>query len=110
MIDVRGFYGVVSIDGPADDLRAALALAEQLLAGGASVRQLRLTHAAGATLYRTAQALREPTRRAGVPLVINDRVDVALAVGADGVHLGQDDLPLAAARALGPLAIGGSTH
>ena len=54
----------------------------------------------------------ELTRRAGALLIINDRVDVALAVGADGVHLGQTDLPLADARALlGPrVLIGVSTH
>jgi len=52
------------------------------------------------------------TRSAGIPLVINDRVDVAVAVGADGVHLGQDDLPVEAARGLlGPeRLIGKSTH
>ncbi len=50
------------------------------------------------------------TRRAGVPLLIDDRVDLALAVGADGVHLGQDDLPVAMARRLlGPDRIIGSS-
>ena len=112
MQQIRGFYGVVSIDGPADDVRAAVALAEQLIAGGASVLQLRLKHASGLTFYQLARALREITRRAHLPFVVNDRLDIALAVGADAVHLGQDDLPLAAARALAGtrLAIGLSTH
>ena len=110
--DVRGFYGVVSRDGAADDVAPALALAEQLLAAGASVLQLRLKHASGATLYQVACALRALTKRANVPFVVNDRVDVALASGADGVHLGQEDLPLAAARQLAGtrLQIGVSTH
>jgi thiamine-phosphate pyrophosphorylase len=59
-----------------------------------------------------ACALRALTKRAHVPFVVNDRVDVALAAGADGVHLGQEDLPLAAARELAGtrLVIGVSTH
>ena len=109
---VRGFYGVVSLDGAVVEAGAAMALAEQLLAAGASILQLRLKHASAATLYEVARQMRVPARRAGVPFVVNDRLDIALAVGADAVHLGQDDLPLAAARALAGtrLAIGLSTH
>jgi thiamine-phosphate pyrophosphorylase len=110
--EVAGFYGVVSRDGAADEVAPALALAEQLIAAGASVLQLRLKHASAATLYTVACALRALTLRAHVPFVVNDRVDVALAAGADGVHLGQEDLPLAAARQLAGarLMIGVSTH
>ena len=49
-----------------------------------------------------ARAVQAALRGTGVPLIVNDRVDVALAIGADGVHLGQQDLPLADARRLGP--------
>ena len=63
-----------------------------------------------ATLVRVAKRLRAITQRYGVPFLINDRVDVALAVGAEGVHLGQDDLDLESARRLlGPEAIIGAT-
>jgi thiamine-phosphate pyrophosphorylase len=58
-----------------------------------------------------AQKFREKTASAGMLLIINDHLDIALACGADGVHLGQDDLPLSAARKLAPdLLIGISTH
>lgn len=113
-MEIRGFYGIVGWEGSAgaEAVPRALALAERLLAGGASVLQVRLKTAPAAELVAVAQAMRAPTRRAGVPLVVNDRLDVALAVEADGVHLGQDDLPLAAARRLagGRLFIGLSTH
>jgi thiamine-phosphate pyrophosphorylase len=62
-------------------------------------------------LYAHALAFRERTARAGALLIIDDRVDLALAVDADGVHLGQQDLPLNAARAIAPdLLLGASTH
>nr|WP_290668484.1 thiamine phosphate synthase [Ardenticatena sp.] len=78
--------------------------------GGATIVQLRDKQATTRTLIEQARALLTITRPAGVPLIINDRVDVALAVGADGVHLGVDDMPIAdARRLLGPHAIiGGS--
>ena len=62
--------------------------------------------------FALAEAARGPTRRAGATLIVNDRIDIALAVGADGVHLGQDDLPLATAKAIAGnrLLIGISTH
>ena len=80
--------------------------------GGADVIQLRDKAASGRALHERAKRLLAVTQPAGIPLIVNDRADVAAAVGADGVHLGQDDLPLAAARALlgaGRL-IGKSTH
>jgi thiamine-phosphate pyrophosphorylase len=76
------------------------------------VLQVRLKPATTREILAAARMAREVTRRAGTLLIINDRVDVARAVGADGVHLGQTDLPLADARALlGPRSlIGISTH
>lgn len=69
---------------------------------GATAIQLRDKEADGRTLYERAVAMRETL--AGLPalLLVNDRVDVALAAGADGAHLGPDDLPLAEARRLVP--------
>lgn len=85
-------------------------VAAAALAGGATVLQLRDKRMSAAALYRVACRLRELTRRAGIPLIINDRVDVALAADADGVHLGPDDLPLEAARrVLGPRRIIGAS-
>lgn len=80
------------------------------LDGGASAIQLRDKTADAATLLEQAHALLPLIRRYGALLFINDRLDVALAAGADGVHLGPDDLPVAAARAAAPhLLIGFST-
>jgi thiamine-phosphate pyrophosphorylase len=75
---------------------------------GVTVVQLRDKTAGGADLYRTACRLLEVTRPRGVPLIVNDRVDVALAARADGVHVGVDDLPLEQVRRLvGPDSIVG---
>jgi thiamine-phosphate pyrophosphorylase len=83
--------------------RSHLRIAEEAIRGGADVIQLRDKEASGRTLYEIALALRRLTLDANVPFIVNDRVDVAMAVGADGVHLGQQDLPASAARAiLGP--------
>jgi thiamine-phosphate pyrophosphorylase len=85
---------------------------DRLIAGGATLIQLRDKHAAPRDFYRQAEAALQITRKHDVQLIINDRVDVALALGADGVHLGQTDMPVAAARRLlGESAIVGfSTH
>ncbi len=80
--------------------------------GGATLVQLREKHLAPREFYREAEAALRVARANGVRLIINDRVDIALALRADGVHLGQDDLqPEAARRLLGERAIiGFSTH
>ncbi|MBS1794994.1 MAG: thiamine phosphate synthase [Acidobacteria bacterium] len=85
---------------------------EKLLAGGARLIQLREKHAAPKAFYEEAEAALEIARRNGARIIVNDRVDLALALGADGVHLGQDDLPPEKAREiLGPdVIIGFSTH
>lgn len=83
----------------------------ECVAAGATAIQLRDKHADGRALLDQARQLLAVTSPAGVPLVVNDRLDVALAAGADGVHLGPDDLPVRAARALAsrPFLIGYST-
>lgn len=84
----------------------------QFIAGGARLIQLREKHLPAAEFYREAVAAIEIARSANVKILINDRVDIALAAKADGVHLGQNDLPVAEARKiLGETAIiGFSTH
>lgn len=72
------------------------------VAGGVTCVQLREKTGRALEFIEEAQALLAVLRPLGVPLIVNDRVDIALAVGADGVHLGQRDLPIAAARRLGP--------
>ncbi len=85
---------------------------ELFAAGGATLVQLRDKHAALRAFYEAAQQAMLIARSLGVRIIINDRVDLALAVGADGVHLGQDDLPPEQARALlgTEKIIGYSTH
>ncbi len=83
-----------------------LVIAESALRGGATVIQLRDKRASARMLVETAHQLRELTRQYQALLLINDRIDVALAAGADGVHIGQDDIPATAARQiLGPTKI-----
>ena len=85
---------------------------ERMARGGAQVIQLREKHKDARQFFREAEAALRVARAHGLRLIINDRVDIALALGADGVHLGQDDLPPEAARhLLGERAvIGFSTH
>lgn len=79
---------------------------EEALSGGVTLVQLREKETSGRDFYQTALALKELTARYNVPLLINDRLDIALAVDADGVHIGQQDLPLPVARQLlGPQKI-----
>jgi thiamine-phosphate diphosphorylase len=83
--------------------RSHLEVAEAAIAGGADVLQLRDKEASGGRLYREALQLRKLTRDAKVPFIVNDRLDIALAVDADGVHVGQSDLPASVVRGvLGP--------
>lgn len=98
-----------------DREQSGLPLAEQvarLCDGGATLIQLREKHLAPREFHREAEQALKTARVRGARLIINDRADIALALGADGLHLGQDDLPPEVARRLlGPLAlIGYSTH
>jgi thiamine-phosphate pyrophosphorylase len=90
----------------------AAAVAANLLDGGADLLQLRAKNHDLATIRRVAETLLPLCRAAGVPLILNDHPALAAELGAEGVHLGQDDGPLATARlAMGPgKIIGRSTH
>ena len=91
--------------------RPALHILEQVLDAGVKLVQLREKRMTDKELYRRALAFRELCSRSGALLIIDDRVDIALAAGADGVHVGQEDLPIQAARTLAAnLIIGCSTH
>jgi len=91
--------------------RTNLEVLAAVLAGGTKIIQLREKHWDKKDLYELAIEFRKRTRSHGALLIINDHVDVALAAGADGVHLGQEDLPVGAARKIAPeLIIGASSH
>jgi thiamine-phosphate diphosphorylase len=83
----------------------------ELLEGGMTLLQLRVKSLAPRDFLDLAHQVCAETHARGCQLIINDRIDIALACGADGVHLGQDDLPLAAGRKLmGRKIVGVSTH
>lgn len=71
---------------------------EQAIAGGCTLVQLREKDLDSRAFYQTALRVKAVTDRYQVPLLINDRMDIALAVGAQGLHVGQEDLPVAVAR------------
>jgi thiamine-phosphate diphosphorylase len=90
--------------------RSPLEIAAAAYAGGATVVQYRHKYATAREQFRWALQLATLARGQAKPFIINDRVDLALAVRADGVHLGPDDLPVSVARRLlGPLAIIGAS-
>jgi thiamine-phosphate pyrophosphorylase len=82
--------------------RSPAEIAQRAIAGGADVIQLRDKTCSPLALLRTARYLRTITRKSGTLFIINDRLDVAIACGADGVHLGHDDMPISTARQLAP--------
>lgn len=112
---LRGFYAVVNLPDGVVDVQAAGTLTEQLLLGGASALQVRLKQATDAQVLAVSREVAKRVRAHDAMLVINDRLDLALLVGADAVHLGQDDLSLALAKKAiadsgRQLLIGVSTH
>ncbi|NOY69910.1 MAG: thiamine phosphate synthase [Deltaproteobacteria bacterium] len=91
--------------------RSNVEVLTEVIRGGAKIIQLREKQYCLREFYKLAVIFRKITTEAGVLLIINDHVDIALAVQADGIHLGQDDLPVPMALKLAPgLIIGASTH
>ena len=117
MFSVRGYYAIVDAtaallaDGEALERRT-----QQLLDAGPCCLQLRAKETGARAFAAAARRVLSLCREAGIPFCVNDRLDVALTVGADVVHLGQDDLPLADALRLRlgagrpDLVVGFSTH
>jgi thiamine-phosphate pyrophosphorylase len=106
-VDLR-LYGIVDPERTRN--RDPVDLVARAVAGGCTLIQYRDKQAEGRRLVENARALKAALAGTGVPLLINDRIDVALAAEADGIHLGQDDIhPADARRLLGPDAIIGIT-
>lgn len=101
-------YIVITSDFPSE----VISLTTRCIAGGADCIQLRTKALEDETLFALAVEFVKLCREAGILSIINDRADIAVASGADGVHLGQTDLPVAQARKLqmAPLITGKSTH
>jgi thiamine-phosphate diphosphorylase len=102
----------VILDREAARGRALPELLDAVLSGGGRLVQLREKSLPMAELFPLARTLRARCRAAGALFIVNDRADLALAVDADGLHVGQDDLPAGAARRLlpPPMRLGVSTH
>jgi thiamine-phosphate pyrophosphorylase len=102
-----GTYLVTQADLSAD--RSTAEVVEAAVAGGIDAVQLREKHATALSRYELGRELRRLTADAGVDLIVNDRIDLAAAVEADGVHLGEEDLPISVARdLLGDAVVGRS--
>jgi thiamine-phosphate pyrophosphorylase len=91
--------------------RSPESVLRELLEGGVTLLQLRVKTMAPREFFELARRVRSETRAHGCQLIVNDRVDIALACDADGVHLGQEDLPFTSGRKLmGDKIVGISTH
>jgi thiamine-phosphate pyrophosphorylase len=103
---------ILDVDAAAQAGWQPVDLARAFLSGGARLVQVRAKHLPSGSLLDLCDAVVRMARDAGARVIVNDRVDIARLCGAAGVHVGQDDLPPAAARGiLGPHAIVGfSTH
>ena len=88
LITDRGLLGNKDLD----------ATVEQAILGGVNIVQLREKDVSSLEFYNIAKSLKKVTDKHNIPLLINDRLDIALAVDAAGLHLGQDDLPCALVR------------
>jgi thiamine-phosphate pyrophosphorylase len=110
-VTLRGLYPIVDLDTLERLAVDPLAFAERVLAARPPLLQLRAKSAGGRETLSLLRALLPLCRASGTLLFANDRPDLALLAGADGVHVGQDDLPVAEVRRFAPgLRVGVSTH
>lgn len=93
-------YKLYLVTDDQQDLATLEHVVEQAVAGGVTMVQVREKHGDVRAFIERAQRVKAILKGTGVPLIINDRVDVALAVDADGLHLGQSDMPATIARQL----------
>jgi thiamine-phosphate pyrophosphorylase len=103
-------YGI--LDGNYADRTQALDVATKMLAGGIDALQLRAKNWTLEEITAVGREIHPLTQKRGIPLIINDFPEVAMAIGAEGVHVGQDDLPVQEVRQLvgGDMLVGLSTH
>ncbi|MEF2095203.1 thiamine phosphate synthase [Bacillus sp. CFBP9009] len=92
-------YLVTEESLPIEELTKIIA---ESVSGGVSIVQLREKNNSSLSFYNKASALKQLLNELSIPLIINDRVDIALAVAADGIHIGQDDLPLPVVKKMVP--------
>jgi thiamine-phosphate pyrophosphorylase len=105
----RGLYAIIDVD--ACGARSPLDVARAVLEGGCAMLQLRAKRSRDDEVITLGRSMRTLCAEVGVPFVLNDRAPLAHLLGADGVHLGQEDLAIEAARRVAPgLFVGLSTH
>jgi thiamine-phosphate pyrophosphorylase len=108
-LETIDLYPVISSEFCAG--RPPLEILRELAKGGAKIVQMREKNKSKRELHELAISFREITNEYGMLFIVNDHLDIALSVNADGVHLGQDDFPLKAARELAPnMILGVSSH
>jgi thiamine-phosphate pyrophosphorylase len=91
--------------------RSVCEILSGIASAGAKLVQIREKNISDLAMFELVKRCKEITDRYGMLLIVDDRLDIAMAAGADGVHLGQDDFPLAEARCLAPeMLLGASTH
>lgn len=111
MTRMRGLYPILDLDTLEQHGLSALGVAQAMLTARPALLQLRAKHQAPRAVLELLGQLKPLCQASGTLLFANDRPDLALLAGADGVHVGQDDLPLEAVRRLpGALRVGVSTH
>ena len=93
---IRGLYAI--IDTAVTGTRDICDIASSMILGGVKVIQLRDKHSTKASLFAIAQQLKQLCQQSGILFIVNDYLDIALAVAADGIQIGQDDLPISAVR------------
>ena len=93
-------YSLYLVTDDSTDEEKFLKTIEESILGGVSIVQLREKEATSLNFYNIALKVKEITNKYNIPLIINDRIDIALAIDAEGVHLGQSDLPCKIARKL----------
>lgn len=107
---MRGLYAIVDVESLEKRGLDPLRFAESVLAAHPAALQLRDKLGGARRTLDLLRAIAPAAARAGVPFFANDRPDLALLAGCTGVHVGQDDVPVALVRGLGPLRVGLSTH
>ena len=111
MRDARGLYAIIDTDFLGDRGVGVVEFSERVLCARVPILQLRAKKTAPADTLALLRRLREPCSKSGTLLFANDRPDLAVRAGCDGVHVGQHDLPVGDVRRFAPeLLVGISTH
>lgn len=106
---IHGIYAIIDLKVVTGDLHG---ITEKVIDGGANIVQLRAKEVSAKEFLKAGTTINKVCKSRGIPFIINDRVDIAIAVDSDGVHLGQDDMPVHLARNIMPegTLIGLSVH